>query len=666
MTAPRITYDRNGVPGVWADDCAGAYRGIGVVHGRHRPLQALLLGAAAHGELAAHLLPLGALVSIDVEAHRWDLRARGERAAAQLDGETRQWLQAYLDGFKHGLHEGSRGWLLRRLPPLTPERVLSGLLLSAYMGLAQCQERMENALVASLQHGGSARLLEQLFAPHLHGWAPDVLQAQPIFWRGRVGAWPQALGSNAWAVAGERTVSGRPMLCGDPHLQINQLPALLCELRVRVGDDYWLGATIPGLPGIATGRNRTLAWSGTFSVADNIDGTLTDDGVARDAHVGRRFLRPLRLRFYDSPLGVRLDGSPLAVRWAAAEKAHEALAAYMRLPLARDVDAAEVVLRRAHTMSLHFVLADKRHVRYVQAGRIPKRVHSGLFPATRDAWIGIYEGSELPRAAGDVIVSANEARLAPDGGVLATLAQPDYRLGRIEALLCATQRHTARSMAAIQHDVVSLQAQRLVPVFLPLLRDAVLLRALRGWDGQYDVESVGATAFECVYRAAWRALAPFLGGDWFFAMLGDSELAHWWAAAFDRLVAAPEKWPANVALAIRGALGDLVGNPVPWGDDHQVSFQHLIFGGAWGARPAQPLKGNLATVSQGAVLRVDGQQIVIGPAYRFITDLADDSALTSLPGGVDDSPSAGSYAAFLSEWSEGGYHRIEPLGSDER
>ena len=41
-------------------------------------------------------------------------------------------------------------------------------------------------------------------------------------------------GSNAWALDGRWTNSGKPMLAGDPHLQISQTPGLFLETRAQV------------------------------------------------------------------------------------------------------------------------------------------------------------------------------------------------------------------------------------------------------------------------------------------------------------------------------------------------------------------------------------------------------------------------------------------------
>ncbi|MEZ4270007.1 MAG: penicillin acylase family protein [Myxococcota bacterium] len=134
---------------------------------------------------------------------------------------------------------------------------------------------MERILLEGLLAGVEPSFFEGLFGERLRGWDPQVIQGLAIEQvRGFSSSSTGMGGSNAWAVTGERSLSGKPILCGDPHLQVDQLPALLFELRVRLGQEYWLGATIPGLPGIAVGRNRHVVWTGTFAVADNVDSVI--------------------------------------------------------------------------------------------------------------------------------------------------------------------------------------------------------------------------------------------------------------------------------------------------------------------------------------------------------------------------------------------------------
>ncbi|MEC9465276.1 MAG: penicillin acylase family protein, partial [Myxococcota bacterium] len=260
MTNCRITYDRHGTPGIWAANVREAYWGIGWVHGRHRPVQSLLLGAAARGSLSGGLLARDDLVGIDMLMHRIGVPEVGKAEADHLSVDGAAWVDAYLAGFTAGHAQGGQAaefrLLMAKLPPLNRHSVISGLMLSGFLGLAEGQERMERAIIAAVAEGADPQLLEMMFSPFLAGWNPDGLtefgaRQLPGFGANRLVA---SGGSNAWAIGGERCHSAQSILCGDPHLQVNQLPALFCEIRVRLPDNYWLGATIPGLPGIAVGR----------------------------------------------------------------------------------------------------------------------------------------------------------------------------------------------------------------------------------------------------------------------------------------------------------------------------------------------------------------------------------------------------------------------------
>ncbi len=622
----RIDFDANGVPGFLADNPAEAFYALGVVHARLRPLQTLLLHTAARGELAQRILPVPALVGLDALVRRLDLPRIGVREAEKLDAETALRIDRYLAGIA-----GARSWALTALgvsvPPTTRATVCSALAVSAYLGLAQGQERMERAIVEALAEGASHALLERMFAPNLAGWSPEQLRALPR--TSRPGFADAAMmhsgGSNAWAVAGTRTASGHAMLCGDPHLQINQHPGILCEIRARIADDYWLGATIPGLPGLALGRNRNVAWSGTFACADNVDFSIEDEaGERREEILQRRFTAPQKLNFTDGPRGSFVN-ERLAVRWAGREGIAECLAAYVRLPFAKSSEEADAILQRANTLSLHFVIADRSgDVRYRQVGRIPKRDYSGLYPREKNEWTGL---ATLPahHAEDGIIASANEARLSPGGHNLATMPQPPYRLRRITELLAQRRDHDAQSMRAIQCDLLSLQHARLTPYFLKALPESAFRQTLEKWNGDYRDEHAAA-CFEQAYLAARLALAPELGGAWWEHMLEQSELPVWWCKAIDSELAS--EMTAKRADRFRLKLGQCE-RPSP-----QWRQPHLIFGNLNGRGPF-PLRGSRATIWQGYNINVDGTGITVGPAYRFITDLGEDSAYTMTPDDID-------------------------------
>jgi len=84
------------------------------------------------------------------------------------------------------------------------------------------------------------------------------------------------VGSNSWAISGQRTTSGRPLLANDPHLGI-QMPsiwyqmALHCQPKSAACPYEVAGFSFAGTPGIIIGHNDKIAWGFTNVGPDVID-----------------------------------------------------------------------------------------------------------------------------------------------------------------------------------------------------------------------------------------------------------------------------------------------------------------------------------------------------------------------------------------------------------
>jgi penicillin amidase len=80
-------------------------------------------------------------------------------------------------------------------------------------------------------------------------------------------------GSNAWAVSGSRTASGKPMLSNDMHLSL-AAPSLWYEADLEAANPAPLaafhaaGVTLPGTPFVIAGHNEHVAWGFTNLGAD--------------------------------------------------------------------------------------------------------------------------------------------------------------------------------------------------------------------------------------------------------------------------------------------------------------------------------------------------------------------------------------------------------------
>ena len=65
-------------------------------------------------------------------------------------------------------------------------------------------------------------------------------------------------GSNAWAISGKHTETGKPYLCNDPHLPM-LLPSIWHEVHLHTPEFEAAGVSIPCSPLVLIGHNRHIA-----------------------------------------------------------------------------------------------------------------------------------------------------------------------------------------------------------------------------------------------------------------------------------------------------------------------------------------------------------------------------------------------------------------------
>ena len=76
--------------------------------------------------------------------------------------------------------------------------------------------------------------------------------------------------SNAWVISGKHTKSGLPLLASDPHLK-STIPSTWVLNSIVYGDNYVIGASFLGIPNVAYGRTKHIAWGHTTPYHDGVD-----------------------------------------------------------------------------------------------------------------------------------------------------------------------------------------------------------------------------------------------------------------------------------------------------------------------------------------------------------------------------------------------------------
>ncbi len=522
--------------------------------------------------------------------------------------------------------------------------------------------------------------------------------------------------SNNWVAA--RGEGGAPILANDPHLgmavpQIWYLCHLHCpELNV-------CGGSLPGVPGVIIGRNEHLAWGVTNLMADCTDLYLVCvdprrptrylyRGEYRDMEVERTVIPVAGRSGHTFTIHRTLHG-PVITRLEPGVEAAACLKWYgtcdspgltdttirgfFQLNRAGNVEQALAAVDLIGTVGQNFVMADTAgRIAWRPSGRLPLRKgYSGRLPADGSSgdndWSGFLPPQRMPLRVDPPegwIATAND-RSALEGfasSVSHTWCAP-YRRERIVQLLERAPAPSVRDFQAIQTDLHSLRAERIVPVLLGLRYahpDAVLAaELLRGWDFVVSGRSAAALVFAVFLEQMTHCLLdPLLGegvsvilsvGPYLYNCLdglfaaareGEAPPGLLGGRSLDGLC---EQALAGATAAIRDALGARVGG---WRWDRLHTF-HYRHPGARGAasrwllnRGRYPAGGCASTVNVAAVntaharAPLDRYEVRTVPSLRIICSLAaPDATMVNAPMGQSGQPGHRHYDDMIRPWMNG-------------
>ncbi|HEX9646491.1 MAG TPA: penicillin acylase family protein [Alphaproteobacteria bacterium] len=710
-----VVRDAAGVPHVFAATERDAYFALGFVHAQDRLWQMELARHAAAGRL-------GELFGTLALPHDRYFRTLGfGRVAARIVDTLPAAARALLDAYAAGVsayiasHRGPPGVefaLLGQEP--APWRPEDSILVVKIMATDLAGNAAGELLRAKLASHLSAAQVAALWPPYPGDQAPPppghaALDEELV---GRAlallpPARPPGIGSNNWAVAPGRSASGAAILANDPHLGL-AVPAVWYLAHLHADGLDVVGGTIPGIPAVIVGRNRSLAWGVTntgpdaqdmFVVAD--DDTLT----ARTETIALKGADAVDIVVRESPFGPIVSdateryaavtgGRALALSWTALETRDDTVQAAFALARARTVDDGMAALADFDDPQQNFLLADGGgHIGFVAAGRVPVRAGTdGWTPTDASGggagWRGYLPYDALPRARdpqSGVLFTANQ-RIVPDdypSFITRDWAEP-YRARRIAEMLAARERHSVADFMAMQTDIVSLAAREMLPLLLavPLSARGERLRPqLAAWDSAMAADRPEPLIFHAWLRALMvRLLADELGDD--FAgyqghrpLVIEAILDHDHAWCDDVRTDAAEDCPSQVAAALDDALDWLEArygaDPARWrwGAAHQATSRHAllsslpVIGGWFGVVRAHG--GGPHTVMQANTRPGDAAAPfaeVHGASLRAIFDLADpDSTRLIVHAGQSGHWWSRHYDDLADRWAAGAYLTV-PLG----
>jgi penicillin amidase len=638
----------------------------------------------AEGRTAEHLGSDGLLW--DTFSRQARIADTAQRCLTALDSDTQRWVTAYVDGINQALADGRRDAKEFRDTGTAPAAWEPWTPLGVFL----------------VHHILFSTFPNKLWRDHVaHTLGPEAL---PLF---SIEA-PVWSGSNAWAVSGQLTDTGSPLLAGDPH-RLLELPGVYQQVRLACPDFDVVGLAFPGVPGLPHfGHAGEAAWAVTNAMADYQDlfreELRRDDGVLQalgpdgwepvltdhSEEILVRGSAPVPVRVVETARGPVVtsgyDGGTLSLRMPS--RVTGRLGFECLLPLLRSRSAADVESALAAWVEpVNCVLAADREgsIRQFVAGAVPERSHGNRVrpvsaKSTGHQWTGGWV--ELPASSVDALaVNANDR--ASGGSDLTGLEfAPAHRARRIRQLLeDAGPGMDAASMQRIHLDATLGNWPALRELLErcgyrdqavsggELSKDAAGLRdRLLGWDGVMAAGSGVAGAFAAWRSAFVRALAsaPVLAP--LARPAGHSPLFSPWldpvarvGFALDTILATGEQAGLDVAAAAAEALevAAAATSSASWGNRHTVLPLHALAdypetGAAPPVVPLTALSGDTHCVLSTESLPGVTDASFRGPVARYVWDLSDRSGSRWIvPFGASGKPGDKDFLSQLPLWAAG-------------
>jgi penicillin amidase len=619
-----VLWTDRAVPHIRAASIEDALYAQGFLHARDRLWQMDLVRRAVQGRLAEVMGE--AAVGTDRFMRRLGLWQAALATADSLGPRDARLLEAYAAGVNAALDSWSGAlppeFLALRYSP-EPWEPVHTLAVAKMMSFTLAAYDESVSVARALRRLPADRV--QWLFPEAPEWGATILSSgvpeppeTPALAAALIDRYSMATASNAWAIDGSRTASGKPILANDMHLQL-QAPSLWYLVGLHAapsGADRGLdvvGVSIPGAPLVITGRNRAVAWGFTNAYVDDVDiflervdpadstrylapgGSLPIDVVAETIAV-KGWDEPDVLTVRRTRHGPILDSDDgatgdtlLAVRWTALEPT-TVIRAILGFNTAGGWDEFLIAARWMDDPHQNLVYADTAgHIGYVMGGTVPVRGARLDAPvAPRPGWtgewdwMGVLPFDEHPRAfdppEGFVATANNRQVAGPLAALISRTWNQPFRAMRIgEMIRGGSPPYDRDDVLAMQMDVYDLYAERYLDRAVEAAEDAGLEEAaalLRDWDRRADPGSRAATLFYAWNEHVRRALATDLyrGTPGYFTRVSSSEVMERRAVPWaDR---PRERYQEIVRTAVHEA--STVAADRRWSDSNRAVHTHAL------------------------------------------------------------------------------------------
>lgn len=580
-----IRRDAYGVPHILGKTEESAAFGFGYAQAEDHALEIARRFIGGRGENARIF---GTSVESDFLIKRFDNVAAAKAGFAQLSPGFRRIVAAYVAGVNHYIAK-KRAELPSWIPVFEPWDVLAN-------------SRAGN--LRSLTDQGTVRALQRKY---------EAQPQQTAFGAGESELWESESGSNAFALAPSRTLNGKAILLGNPHLNWS---SLYWEAHVTVpGVMDFFGSTLVGIPVLRAGFNEHLGWVTTNNRPDLADIyalkldpkkadhyvfegqslLLTNREVEVEVRQAEGSIKPERRVYQESHLGAIIHRNAthaFAVRSTMLD-AWRYFEGFYRLSRTRNLREWLSVMRMNLVPTSNFTYADAAgNILYQWNGRVPRRVEDGTsyeldVPAEtgRYVWKRLHALEDFPRL------------LNPRGGYIQNCNNPPQFTSLIDVLdprrypayfergelslrpqmalemLAGAQKFSLEDVLRMKYNTKMLLADRVKPDLVraigaqPQMSEDLRkgLEIIEAWDNRASADSRGAVLFQRFWDQYRSAVQEPFARPW-----NANDPARTPAGLYDGAKAV-----THFEQAVRWTRQTYGSEAVAWGEVHRYRFRDV-------------------------------------------------------------------------------------------
>ena len=647
----KVVRDNNGMAYIYGENLKDALYAQGFITAQDRLFQMDLLRRFAKGELSE--LAGDKALAIDKQNRTIGFYRNAKKHAEILNETNKNYLQAYVNGINDYIARGENHHFEFTLSGIEPKpwTIADCLALFYYMGWKSAANLKAEIIAQMITEKLGPEKAKEFIPISTSIDGPNSTAAlnskKDIAINTGISFLEDEMinsflsseqdllnvGSNNWVVSSSMSKSGKPIIVNDPHLQTDIIPGPWYSTGIITPTLRFVGATVPGIPGMVIGRNEYVALGTTNSYHDAQDLYIEtvdpkDDNYYLEGTKRLPFIvikEPITVKDKDNSKGYRTETitirltkrgpiiseampmlktkKVISVRWSPFETMSPTVGLFEILE-AENVQQLKEGLSKITAVMLNFVYGDKEgNIGWFTTGKIPKRSQrDGSVPFTvkdsRDNWVGWIPTNEMPQKLNpkEGWIATSNNRMVSDKYpyFLSSYFSPHYRYTRIKELLTSNKgKITVDDHWRFMRDDKNIMAENVAPVMAKILLSygdtKKLGEILSQWNYFDDKDKAAPLIFQAVYlRFAYHTFKDELGED-----LAKSMLNVWyiWKERMEKMVIeGSSPWFDDVTTKEKESMGKLFhisaqevlkdygeklgSDPESWkwGDEHKITF----------------------------------------------------------------------------------------------